>query len=134
MWVHGCCVLFYSLNNNAFYKMGSNEVSTRRYCSVTNLTAEIINVQNFTNLRQPAGLNGRIIGRVGLGETVQILNPGSYLRTNRCAAVCEGSNQQTINQCIDNNEVWIEVKYNGRRGFLSRKFLSDDVIKSLPPL
>ena len=92
-------------------------------CYITNKTSKIINVQNFTNLRQQAGLNGRVIGKVPLGETVQIVNPGRFLRYDRCAAACNGANQNAIKQCIDNNDVWIEVQYNGRRGFLSRKFL-----------
>ena len=92
-------------------------------CPVNDLDARIINVQNFTNLRKQAGLNGRVIGKVSLGETVQIVNPGRYLRYDRCAAACEGSNQNAIKTCVDNNDVWIEVQYKGRRGFLSRKFL-----------
>ena len=92
-------------------------------CSMSASTATITNVQNFTNLRQQAGLNGRVIGKVGLGETVQIVNPGRYLRYDRCAAACEGSNQNAIQTCVVNNDVWIEVQHNGRRGFLSRKFL-----------
>ena len=92
-------------------------------CSIKELIARISNVENYTNLRQQAGLNGRVIGQVGLGETVKIINPGTYLRYDRCAAACEGSNQNAIKACIDNNDVWIEVQHNGRRGFLSRKFL-----------
>ncbi len=93
-------------------------------CDVTASRAEIINVQNYTNLRRQAGLNGQVIAQVPLGATVLIVNPGLYLRTDRCAARCNGDNQTKIRECIDNNEVWIEVQYNGRRGFLSRKFLN----------
>lgn len=92
-------------------------------CMIEDPTSKIVNVQNFTNLRQQAGLNGRVIGEVGLGEQVRIVSPGRYLRYDRCAAACEGSSQNAIKQCIDNNDVWIEVEYNGQRGFLSRKFL-----------
>lgn len=92
-------------------------------CFISSSTSIIKNVQNFTNLRRQAGLKGQVIGQVPLGATVSIVNPGSYLRTNRCASPCDGNNQSLIDQCIDDNEVWIEVQYNGRRGFLSRKFL-----------
>ena len=102
-----------------FSKQGASAAT----CGFPDAQAAITNVQNFTNLRQQAGLNGRVIGKVGLGETVQIVNPGSYLRYDRCAAACDGTNETAIQQCIDTNHVWIEVDYNGRRGFLSRKFL-----------
>ena len=92
-------------------------------CSINELTARISNVQNYTNLRQKAGLQGRVIGQISLGEKVSVVNPGDFLRYDRCAAACNGTNQNAIKQCIDNNDVWIEVDYNGRRGFLSRKFL-----------
>ena len=92
-------------------------------CSINELTARISNVQNYTNLRQKAGLQGRVIGQISLGEKVSVVNPGDFLRYDRCAAACDGTNQNAIKQCIDNNDVWIEVEYNGRRGFLSRKFL-----------
>ena len=92
-------------------------------CYIPGSKARVSNVKNFTNFRQEAGLGGRIIGRVPLGAQVSVVNPGSYLRYDRCATACEGSNQNAIKQCIDNNDVWIEVEYNGRRGFLSRKFL-----------
>ena len=92
-------------------------------CSINELTARISNVQNYTNLRQKAGLQGRVIGQISLGEKVSVVNPGDFLRYDRCAAACDGTNQNAIKQCIDNNDVWIEVQYNGRRGFLSRKFL-----------
>jgi hypothetical protein len=92
-------------------------------CAIHESNAKIVNVQNFTNLRLQAGLDGGIIDRVPLGASVQISNPGSFLRYDRCAATCKGTNQSAIKRCIDNNDVWIEVQYNGRRGFLSRKFL-----------
>ncbi|NRP49123.1 hypothetical protein XMV201_000874 [Aliiroseovarius sp. xm-v-201] len=92
-------------------------------CYISERTAKIINVESYTNLRQQAGLRGRVIGRVGLDEEVRIVDPGSFLRYDRCAAACNGTNQNAIKTCVDNNDVWIEVQYNGRRGFLSRKFL-----------
>ena len=92
-------------------------------CAIEGNKSKIVNVQNFTNLRRQAGLNGQVIGQVPLGATVSVLHPGKFLRYDRCAAVCNGTNQNAIKQCIDNNDVWIEVDYKGRRGFLSRKFL-----------
>lgn len=92
-------------------------------CAINTKTARVVNVENYTNLRQQAGLNDRVIGAVNLGEQVIVLTPGRYLRYDRCAAACEGANQNAIKTCVDNNDVWIEVQHNGRRGFLSRKFL-----------
>ena len=92
-------------------------------CGIKKPRTTIINVQNYTNLRQQAGLNGPVISQVPVNATVSVVNPGSFLRYDRCAATCNGTNQNAIKQCIDNNDVWIEVQYNGRRGFLSRKFL-----------
>ena len=92
-------------------------------CGVAGRASKIVNVQKFTNLRRQAGLNGQVIGQVPLGASVSVVNPGNFLRYDRCAATCNGTNQNAIKQCIDNNDVWIEVQYNGRRGFLSRKFL-----------
>ena len=99
----------------------NNNVEQR--CAIEENKSKIVNVQNFTNLRRQAGLNGQVIGQVPLGATVSIVNPGNFLRRDRCAGACNGTNQNAIKQCIDNNDVWIEVDYNGRRGFLSRKFL-----------
>ena len=82
-----------------------------------------MNVQDFTNLRRQAGLNGSVIAQLPLGATVSVVSPGSFLRYDSCAAACDGTNQTAIKACIDNNYVWTEVEYQGVRGFLSRKFL-----------
>ena len=103
--------------------ISKHRLKTTFTCPVDNSLAKITNVQNYTNLRQQAGLNGQVIGQVPLGATVSVVNPGQFLRYDRCAAACNGTNQNAIKQCIDNNDVWIEVQYNGRKGFLSRKFL-----------
>ena len=101
----------------------SKQSASKTTCGIPDEQAAITNVENFTNFRRQAGLNGQVIGQVPLGATVSVVNPGNFLRTDRCAATCNGTNQNAIKQCIDNNDVWIEVEYNGRRGFLSRKFL-----------
>ena len=98
-------------------------VQDKSNCFLNSSEATTTNVQNFTNLRRQAGLNGQLLAQVPLGATVSVINPGSFLRTDRCAATCNGTNQNAIKQCIDNNDVWIGVQYNGRKGFLSRKFL-----------
>jgi hypothetical protein len=120
-----------SLNLPAYKKIQSRLISvistlennTEQTCAIQESTSKIVNVQNFTNFRRQAGLNGPVIAQVQLGATVSVVNPGNFLRYDRCAAACEGTNQNAIKQCIDNNDVWIEVQYDGRRGFLSRKFL-----------
>ena len=98
-------------------------VQDKSNCFLNSSEATITNVQNFTNLRRQAGLNGPVMGQVPLGATVSVVKPGQILNYARCTAACNGTNQNAIKQCIDNNDVWIEVQYNGRRGFLSRKFL-----------
>jgi hypothetical protein len=101
----------------------NSAVDSQRTCGILNSNASIDNVQNFTNLRQQAGSNERVIAQVPLGAKVSVISPGSFLRYDRCTAACNGSNQNEIKACIDNNDVWIEVEYNGQKGFLSRKFL-----------
>jgi len=95
----------------------------RLVCGIEQTLSRVVNVQNFTNLRRESYLQARIVGRVPLGASVKIRQPGTYWRPDKCAAACNGKNQNAIKQCIDNNDVWIEVQYNGRKGFLSRKFL-----------
>ena len=113
-----------TMSANQFVQLISkHRLQTTFTCSVDNGVAKITNVQKFTNLRRQAGLNGQVVGQVPLGATVSVINPGSFLRYDRCAATCNGTNQNAIKQCIDNNDVWIEVQYNGRKGYLSRKFL-----------
>ncbi|MDB0060261.1 hypothetical protein N9E97_02665 [Planktomarina sp.] len=92
-------------------------------CGISSQAARVTNVDNYTNLRRAAGLNAPVVAQVPEGTAVSVVNPGTFLRYDRCAATCNGSNQNAIKACIDNNDVWIEVLYNGRRGFLSRKFL-----------
>ena len=106
-------------NENAYGSITKTPLT----CSISEDKTNVTKVQNYTNLRQQAGLNGQVISQVPLGAAVSVVNPGNFLRTERCAATCNGTNQNAIKQCIDNNDVWIEVEYNGRRGFLSRKFL-----------
>ncbi len=102
-----------------------------------NPLARVINVEDFTNLRTGAGLSNQIITRVPKGSSVSVQGRVLYFATNtisdRCFAACNGPNgrfadQNTALQCIDRNEIWLEVRINsgpnsGQRGFLSRKFL-----------
>jgi hypothetical protein len=92
-------------------------------CSLPGVYGRVVNVTDYTNLRSRAGLQNPVIARVPLHTTITQPYPGRYLATQRCLQACEGGNQTAIQQCIDNNEVWIEVRYNNRSGFLSRRFL-----------
>ena len=92
-------------------------------CHLDGSQARIANVNEYTNLRSRAGLGHPVIARVPLQATVTQPNPGRYLATERCLQICQGDNQRAIQQCIDNNEVWIVATHNNRTGFLSRKFL-----------
>ncbi len=92
-------------------------------CAVPNRSAEVTNVQNFTNFRREGYMQAQIIDRVPMGANVKVNEPGTFWATEICAAACAGTNQNAVKRCIDNNDVWIEVQYNGRGGFLSRKFL-----------
>ena len=112
----------YPRENGEVLELFSSSKLPRLTCSLGKVGARLTNVKTYANLRQQAG-NGRVIAQVPLGATVSVVNPGQFLRPDRCAATCNGTNQTAIKQCIDNNDVWIEVDYNGRRGFLSRKFL-----------
>lgn len=93
-------------------------------CWITQPIARIVNVSQFTNLRAGAGISQPIVGRVPLGATVMQVNQGGYYATQRCLQICNGGDQRQIAQCIEGNEVWIEVQYNGQYGFLSRQFLA----------
>ena len=108
-----------SIEDQFFKKENKQKIA----CAIFEYDARVVNVQTFTNLRQQPGLSGRKIAEVDLNETVRVVKPNHILRTERCGSICQGRNPESIRQCIDNNEVWIEVEYNGLRGFLSRKFL-----------
>lgn len=97
--------------------------SNRTACGLSDVQASVVNVSNFTNLRAKASINSNVIRRVPLSADVAISSPGVYWATQRCLDACQSDNQSTKTQCIENNEVWIEVNYNTQRGFLSRKFL-----------
>lgn len=95
----------------------------RATCALVTAYGRIGNVEQFTNLRSRAGIDNPIITQVPLGATVSSVNPNRYYATQRCLQACDGTNQFAIDQCIDNNEVWVEVIYNRRSGFLSRRFV-----------
>lgn len=105
-------------------KQSQTQSNTKKTCYSENKMLSVINVQQYTNLRAKAGIDNKIISRVPLNRKVTQLNPGGYLATQRCLRACDSNNKNAIQQCIENNEVWMEVEYNGRRGFLSRKFLT----------
>lgn len=92
-------------------------------CGLDSPFAEVSNVDKFTNLRRKAGLGNKIIARVPLGASVSSPRPQYYLATQRCLDACRTDDQLEISECIASNEIWVEVLYNDRRGFLSRKFL-----------
>lgn len=113
-----------SFMNTVMLEMQSQHNNSLK-CGVDTNASKIVNVSDYTNFRMQPGLGSRVIGRIRLGDYVSIVNPGSFLRTERCASACEGIKQEAINRCIDNNEVWIEVIHKGSRGYLSRKFLTE---------
>jgi hypothetical protein len=51
-------------------------VQDKSNCFLNSSEATITNVQNFTNLRRQAGLNGPVMGQVPLGATVSVVKPG----------------------------------------------------------
>ena len=95
----------------------------RATCALATRYGQIDNVERFTNLRSRAGIDNPIITQVPLGAIVTLVNPNRYYATQRCLQACDGANQVAIDQCIDNNEVWVEVTYSSRSGFLSRGFV-----------
>jgi hypothetical protein len=130
--------LFSSLNSNKKLRSAYNEKTISRdefllkasklqdtapkSCAVERKNY-VTNVENFTNLREQPGLNGKIIDKVSYGTGLFKRLTG-YYTDDFCHAACESTNQNAINSCIENNHVWIEFFYNGNVGFLSRKFLS----------
>jgi hypothetical protein len=98
-------------------------VVDQQSCWLSGASARITNVNQFTNLRAGAGISQPIVTRVPLNAMITPINQGGYYATQRCLQICDGSDQRQIAQCIENNEVWIEVNYNGRYGFVSRQFL-----------
>lgn len=96
---------------------------TATTCHLDAPQARITNVNQFTNLRSSAGIAQPIITRVPLNATITQANVGGYYATQRCLDICDRGDQRQVTQCIENNEVWIEVNYEGRYGFLSRQFL-----------
>ncbi|MDF1726330.1 MAG: hypothetical protein P1U53_01145 [Sulfitobacter sp.] len=97
--------------------------SETRSCQIETTASQVTNVSEYTNLREKPGLGNQVIARVPLGAEVNHLSPGQYFATQRCLTACQSDQQGLISECVDGNEVWIEVSYSGRRGFLSRKFL-----------
>lgn len=92
-------------------------------CSINELSARVANVNSYTNLRAKAGLGNQVIAQVPLRVVVKPTDPDSYISRDRCLQSCASNDQKGIDWCIENNEVWVEVDYKNRRGFLSRKFL-----------
>lgn len=106
---------------------GDNELPTEgllnKFCHINSSNLTVVNISEFTNLRENAGIGNKIIDRVPLGRMVFQPSIGRYYASQRCLRVCQTEDDQAISQCIDNNEVWLQVEFDGRRGFLSRKFL-----------
>lgn len=102
-------------------------------CYLAEGSAKIVNVNEYVNLRQQPGFSSRILSQIGKNEIVRVVRSDSIRATQICIDVCQalslGTREQDtigsrVQQCIDDNEVWIEViDARGNRGWVSRKFL-----------
>lgn len=116
--------------------MNSYEYNSGQFsCFISSDQARIINVNEFVNLRNRAGFTSRVIERIMKGETVRLVNGNSIRSTRSCIDACQALSvgareyeeiRDFASQCVENNDVWIEVvTSNNRRGWISRKFLGE---------
>lgn len=104
-------------------------------CYISEGAAKIMNVNEYVNLRQQPGFSSRILAQIGRNEIVRIVRRDSIRATQICIDVCQALSRGTreqdtigsrVQQCIDDNEVWIEViDARGNRGWVGRKFLAE---------
>jgi len=104
-------------------------------CRATQAEARVINVQNFTSLRQAIGHDTPRVTTLPLGSTVRILGQPSLdprvAAHGYCAAQCAASNSgrsfdaPALAACVAENWLWFPVATpQGVSGFASAKFLS----------
>jgi hypothetical protein len=91
-------------------------------CTGSQGGGRIVNVQNFVNMRNGPGFDFAIMGQIPLGARVSVPENRVWA-TDRCIDSCRSGNVDEINRCIENDEVWIIVDYQGTHGTISRRFV-----------
>ncbi|MGP6089128.1 SH3 domain-containing protein [Antarctobacter jejuensis] len=117
---------------------GGGAVTAFNSCRLSRTSAQVVNVNNFVNLRSAPGLRAPIVGQLQRAATVQVPDPGNLLplRGNNDAAFCErmcnGLEQSpgdpnfvdSAKSCIAANMLWYQVVgQDGTTGYVSRHFL-----------
>lgn len=119
---------------------GGGAVTAFNSCRLAGTRAQIVNVNNFVNLRSAPGLRAPVVGQLARSARVQVPDPGNLvpLRGNNDAAFCErmcngleqnpgdSSFVESAKSCIADNMLWYQiVGPNGNTGYVSRHFLSE---------
>lgn len=109
-------------------------------CRLTQANAQVINVNEFVNLRSAPGLRAPIVGQLRLAERVQVPDVGRLLpvrgapRGPTCVSICDGLSRSpsdvglkdSAEGCIAENMLWYQViSASGVTGYVSRHFLTD---------
>lgn len=109
-------------------------------CRLAQPTAQVINVNEFVNLRAAPGLRAPIVGQLRLAERVQVPDVGRLLpvrntaRGTTCVSICDGLSRSPSDVglkydaegCIADNMLWYQViSSRGVSGYVSRHFLDD---------
>ena len=94
-------------------------------CGLT-ATARVINVQEYVNIREAAGFQHPVVVQAPRASLLRPVTPGVFRATEACLALCRAprDRQDGIGQCIEENQVWLEVADDrGHRGWVSQRFL-----------
>ena len=112
----------------------STAVSKASLCTATKGTATVINVQNYTSLRQSTGHDTQKLDELPRGSTYPVGEFGTvdpaHPRHGECFQLCRAAkagrpfNEAALKSCIDSNWLWFKIKGpSGRTGYASAKFL-----------
>ena len=104
-------------------------------CVMRSAQAQVINVNEYVNLRREANFSAPVLRQVPLGERLHVVSNRSAQVTGRsCLEACEAlgrpgagmTMQAQARACIADHAVWVEVTdTRGNRGWISRHFLRD---------
>ena len=84
--------------DNSIQTQNNNNLSSLSNLSKTNLTATINTKSHNLNFRADASINSKIYGSIPRGTSVEVLN-------------------------YNNNSNWVEVSYNGQRGYVYKDYI-----------
>lgn len=103
-------------------------------CTSEGGIAQVINVENFTSLREGITHDSERIDELPLGSVYPIpkapVVDWSHPEAEECAALCRAADsgetydEAALSSCIDTNWMWFELTGpSGRRGFASARYL-----------